>query len=64
MEYLETSLPDDIRKALWPFLEDLRSRRSSQKTAEQVLGDLLASNQSIAVNLEALRKKKPTESDD
>jgi hypothetical protein len=64
LEYLETSLPDDIRKALWPFLEDLRSRRSSQKTAEQVLGDLLASNQSIAVNLEALRKKKPTESDD
>jgi hypothetical protein len=64
LEYLETALPDDIRKALWPFLEDMKSRRSSQKTAEQVLDDLLASNQSIAVNLEALRKKKNEEPND
>jgi hypothetical protein len=64
LEYLEASLPEDIRDALWPFLEDSESHRPSQKTAEQVLGDLLASNQSIAINLEALRKEKRDAPDD
>jgi hypothetical protein len=57
LEYLETALPEAIRSALWPFLEDVGASRRSEKTAEQVLEDLLASNQSIAQNLEALRRQ-------
>jgi hypothetical protein len=59
LEYLETLLPEKIRRPLWPFLEDTRPHIKERRSADQVLQDLLASNQSIALNLEALRKKPP-----
>ena len=58
LEYLETALPDRIRDALWPFLEDTGRPRHVRRSANDVLADLLASNQSIAVNLEELRKRR------
>lgn len=58
LEYLESALPDGVRRALWPFLEDTRPRGAARRSAGEVLTDLLASNQSIAVNLERLRKGK------
>ncbi|MDH3518482.1 MAG: hypothetical protein OEM66_06115, partial [Acidimicrobiia bacterium] len=58
LEYLETALPDRIRDALWPFLEDTGRPRRVRRSANDVLADLLASNQSIAVNLEELRKRR------
>ena len=57
LEYLETALPDEIRRQLWPFLEDTRSKKGGRRSANDVLGDLLQSNQSIALNLERLRKR-------
>ena len=63
LEYLESALPENIRKALWPFLEDTRRRPQERRSADTVLNDLLQSNASIAINLEALRKKRRSESD-
>jgi hypothetical protein len=55
LEYLEATLPDDIRRALWPFLEDHRPRRDTPRPTEALLRELLESHQSIVVNLEKLR---------
>ena len=59
LEYLEATLPDDIRRALWPFLEDHRPAHT-QRPTDTVLRELLESNQSIVVNLEKLRRKRET----
>jgi hypothetical protein len=56
LEYLETALPEDIREALWPFLEAPVKARTSRRSAEDVLGELMESNQSIALNLAELRR--------
>jgi len=57
LEYLETALPEEIRDALWPFLEDTRpaGQRESRST-DEILSDLLHSNQSIVLNLEQMKK--------
>ena len=57
LEYLETTLPPEIRKALWPYLEDNRPRRPGPARApEQVLSELLDSSASIVIRLEELRR--------
>jgi hypothetical protein len=56
LEYLETALPEDIRKALWPFLEAPVEGRSTRRSAQDVLSELMESNQSIAMNLAELRR--------
>ncbi len=63
LEYLESALPDEIRKALWPFLEDTRKQTTERRSADTVLNDLLQSNASIVIDLEALRKKRRSEAD-
>jgi hypothetical protein len=55
LEYLEATLPEDIRRALWPFLEDRRQRHPPPRPTEALLRELLESHQSIVVNLEKLR---------
>jgi hypothetical protein len=58
LEYLEGVLPRDIRDRLWPFLgDDVVSRPASDRTREQVLDDLLRSNESIMLNIEELRRR-------
>lgn len=64
LEYLETSLPPEIRKRLWPFLEDTRRKRGPTRDQKAALDRLLESSESIAINLEELRrgrKEKPSE---
>lgn len=64
LEYLETSLPPEIRKRLWPFLEDTRRKRGAATDAQAALDRLLESSESILINLEELRKgrvEKPEE---
>ena len=56
LEYLETSLPPDIRKQLWPFLEDTRPKRGPTRDQKAALDRLLESSESIAINLEELRR--------
>ncbi|MBI4421401.1 MAG: hypothetical protein HY560_11305 [Gemmatimonadetes bacterium] len=57
LEYLESVLPPVVRERLWPFLEDRRTTTTPARPREAILADLLKSNQSIALNLEALRRK-------
>jgi hypothetical protein len=57
LEYLESVLPPDIRERLWPFLEDNRPRDRTARPREEILNDLLRSNQSIVLNLEDLRRR-------
>jgi hypothetical protein len=59
LEYLEATLPPDVRRALWPFLEDTRTARGPARPAQEVLDDLLKSRASIALNLEHLRHHPP-----
>ena len=58
LEYLESILPETIRKSLWPFLEDDRKLRSEKsQSREEILAELMHSNQSIELNLAEILKK-------
>ena len=57
LEYLEGVLPPPIRVALWPYLEDSRDADQPVRRREQVVADLLQSNQSIVLNLEEIRRR-------
>jgi ATP:ADP antiporter, AAA family len=57
LEYLEGVLPPDIRDRLWPFLGDRPVRRTQGRSRDEILADLLRSNESIMMNLEELRKR-------
>jgi hypothetical protein len=62
LEYLESALPPEIRKPLWPFLEDRRPRGApTVKPTEEALADLLKQNESIVIQLDELRRggRKP-----
>ncbi|HEY6507652.1 MAG TPA: hypothetical protein VIY56_06540, partial [Vicinamibacterales bacterium] len=57
LEYLEGVLPRDIRERLWPFLETTTARPGPVRSREDVLADLLQSNESILLNLQELRRR-------
>jgi len=62
LEYLETTLPEPIRVALWPFVtEESAPRKSPAANPAQVsagsLEKLLQSQRSIEMNLEELRRR-------
>jgi AAA family ATP:ADP antiporter len=61
LEYLEGMLPPPIRERLWPYLEDHRATSRITRGREEILADLLRSNQSIVMSLEEL--KRQTEQD-
>lgn len=57
LEYLEGVLPHDIRDRLWPFLEDGPVRRIGHaRNREEILEELMRSNESIMLNLQELRQ--------
>jgi len=58
LEYLESVLPSEVCKPLWPFLEGDREPRSASRPKDDVLQELLRSNQSILLNLEQLRARQ------
>ncbi len=61
LEYLEGVLPPDIRDRLWPFLSDRpRKQQSDSRARDEILADLLRSNESIMLNLEELRRRTGT----
>ncbi|HZO57719.1 MAG TPA: hypothetical protein VFB63_33715, partial [Bryobacteraceae bacterium] len=64
LEYLESTLPEDVFDRLRPLLDAdagrARKKRDS-RAAEDVLAQLMLSNQSIMVNLDELRKRMETE---
>lgn len=57
LEYLETVLPETIRTALWGFLEDTRTGASRRRSRDAIVQDLLASDATIAMDLERLRRR-------
>jgi HEAT repeat protein len=65
LEYLESSLPPEIRRPLWPYLEDNRPKRpGSARPASDALHALLQSSESIVLRLEDLKRmQKPKEED-
>jgi AAA family ATP:ADP antiporter len=59
LEYLEEVLPPDIRDRLFPFLggaEEPRPRRAR----DEIVAELLRSNESMQLNLEELRRRHPS----
>ena len=60
LEYLEGVLPPDIRDRLWPFLSDRPRKKSDTRARDEILADLLRSNESIMLNLEELRRRTGT----
>ncbi len=64
LEYLETALREDVREALWPFLEDNRPRRRESRPTNEILQNLLHSQHSIVMNLEELKKLQQQKSEE
>jgi hypothetical protein len=57
LEYLEGILPAPIRERLWPFLEDRRAGGHPARPREEILADLLRSNQSIMITLDEMKRR-------
>ena len=57
LEYLEGVLPADISQRLWPFLGRSEHAPSDTRARDEILADLLRSNESIMLNLEELRRR-------
>jgi hypothetical protein len=57
LEYLEGVLPTDIRNRLWPFLGTSEPVNVGARGREEILADLLRSNDSIVLNLQELRRR-------
>ena len=57
LEYLEGVLPSDIRDRLWPFLGTSAPVNVGARGRDEILADLLRSNDSIVLNLQELRRK-------
>jgi ATP:ADP antiporter, AAA family len=57
LEYLESVLPADIRSRLWPFLEDARPATRTGRSRDEIIADLLRSNESIVLNLAELERR-------
>jgi len=62
LEYLEGVLPPDIRERLWPFLDahSVAARGVTPRAREEVLADLMRSNESIQLDLRELRRRANT----
>lgn len=59
LEYLESILPPDIRQRLWPLLEPGSAPKAPRdsRPRDEIIAELIKSNQSIIVRLEELNKK-------
>ena len=57
LEYLEGVLPQDISQRLGPFIGTATQAAPDGRPREEILADLLRSNESIMLNLEELRRR-------
>jgi hypothetical protein len=60
IEYLEGVLPQDISQKLSPFIGSAAQAAPDGRAREEILADLLRSNESIMLNLEELRRRVDT----
>lgn len=63
LEYLESALPEDLRHKLWPFLETPIRRGRPSRSSGDALQGLLASEETIADRLEALKRHREESED-
>jgi hypothetical protein len=56
LEYLDATLPADIRDSLWPFLDASGDRPRSSRSRDEIVAELMNANQSIQLHLEAIHK--------
>ena len=56
LEYLDGALPQDVRAALWPFLETGKQGGAPKRSRDEILDALMQSHQSIEINLARLRE--------
>jgi ATP:ADP antiporter, AAA family len=57
LEYLEGVLPHDIRDRLWPFIGTGAPVKVGTRDREEIVADLLRSNDSIILSLKELHRK-------
>ena len=57
---LQLELPPDIRERLWPFLGTSAPVNVGARGRDEILADLLRSNDSIVLNLKELRRRGGT----
>jgi ATP:ADP antiporter, AAA family len=57
LEYLEGVLPQDLSQRMWPFLGREQQAPRDERPRDEILADLLRSNESIMLNLEELRRR-------
>jgi hypothetical protein len=58
LEYLESILPTHVWDALRPVLEDHRPSAPTHRSRDEILADLMRSNESIAMDLEMWSRRK------
>jgi hypothetical protein len=64
LEYLESTLPVDLRHKLWPFLETpIRRGRSEPRPSDSALEGLLSAEDTIADRLKALKRLREESED-
>jgi AAA family ATP:ADP antiporter len=57
LEYLESTLPADVKAALWPALEDRRPAGRAVRPREQALEELMRASPSIQIDVAGLRER-------
>jgi hypothetical protein len=60
LEYLEGVVPAGIYDRLSPFLGVMRPATGAKRSRDEILADLLRSNDQITLNLEELRRRAQT----
>jgi hypothetical protein len=63
LEYLESALPEDLRRKLWPFLETPIRRGHGPRSSGDALQGLLSSEKNIADRLDALKRLREESQD-
>jgi hypothetical protein len=61
LEYLETVLSDDLRRALWKRLQVGVREQASARPSQEVLNDLLRSSNALKTSRRVLRRKSAGE---
>ena len=56
LEYLECMLPPEVRQELWPFLEEIGGRKGPIRTREEIIADLVSTNESMRISIAELRR--------
>jgi len=59
LEYLENVLPDDVRRALWPYLGARAQVPAAKRSRERLAEDLLRSSDTLGLDRQALKKMMP-----